>query len=373
MEIPTEKKNQAVDSKSMEYANAEYPVFYRENKRLFILPEPGESGDPFLLAYPMFRESEESYATGEYLTDVLLTTATISTEASEESKIVSHNLFSGDYIVIKNTDADQQEMVTSGVNIVRLSPYVITIGVKWPGNAFSGSLTPITIVDSLSSNEEHFGNWFYDGSLNHKLRVPASTAHIVNLPNTKGVATKVADLYFKRKTNTFEYILDDYTLELLRTYWFSDAGTLVSKDPDDIPTLFVESNIGEENYEVHVFHASDSLRKMSFQRYNFPSILSLGKPPKKLVFEFEIKISGSIGDLPNLIQLSYADSDGGNKIKIKSFTNEDAADWTFYRVEITEGWNDPTAIALESHDYPALRDDITFNFHVRDLKLNIWG
>ena len=40
MEIPPGMKNVAKDTTSLSYASAEYPVFYKENKRLYVLPMP---------------------------------------------------------------------------------------------------------------------------------------------------------------------------------------------------------------------------------------------------------------------------------------------------------------------------------------------
>ena len=59
IEIPASMKNMAVDDTSLNYATPEYPVFYKENGRIYVLPEPEERTlTSFETSVCLFRKGE---------------------------------------------------------------------------------------------------------------------------------------------------------------------------------------------------------------------------------------------------------------------------------------------------------------------------
>ena len=49
--IPIEKRHRAAETDSMEYATAEFPVYYLLNGKIFVLPEPGAGGSVSITAF----------------------------------------------------------------------------------------------------------------------------------------------------------------------------------------------------------------------------------------------------------------------------------------------------------------------------------
>tara|TARA_R100001594_G_scaffold149340_1_gene206850 strand:+ start:332 stop:1186 length:855 start_codon:yes stop_codon:yes gene_type:complete len=208
IEISTEKKNQALDPLSLDYAHYEYPVFYRENKKLYVLPEPENAVDYHEDHVPLFKMSNIEYTEGKFLTDVLLSSSSSSSAMLGNS--VKHNLSSGDIVNINANstelnNSDHGQFSGSNLNIIRVSSKILTIGVEWPGDDLDNN-SDWDSIEVIIPNMEFYGKWYYDATFNYKFQKPVSLAHIVNLPSTKGRATSVENLFYKFKTDTFEYI-----------------------------------------------------------------------------------------------------------------------------------------------------------------------
>ena len=83
-QIPISKRYQAADSDSINYATAEYPVFYVNNKKVHVLPTPGVSDSEEVTSYSQYLGTNDN---------TLLTTSNALSGVS-----------AGDYISITRTD-----------------------------------------------------------------------------------------------------------------------------------------------------------------------------------------------------------------------------------------------------------------------------
>ena len=210
IEIPAEKKNQALDAGSLDFATAEYPAFYRENKRLYVIPGPQESTDPLAGFYPVFMKSSMKFKSGDisrHLTDIIFTTGATVNELQVGLK--GHNLETGDIVSIKFTGGNSGDPNFSGdnLNIIRRNAWVFTVGVEW--------LPDEVLLDETNfvPNEwdtQFIPNWFlqtgyYDPSHDYYVESTLSQAHIVQLPSQFGAKTSVNELHYSYKTNEFIY------------------------------------------------------------------------------------------------------------------------------------------------------------------------
>ena len=224
IEIPASMKNMAVDDTSLNYATPEYPVFYKENGRIYVLPEPEERTlTSFETSVCLFSKGE--IVAGDYSyysTDVTfiknsynLTDAIATNDFSTlESNKVSHNLQTGDYLQILQSEDYYLSIWFStfdsgfgplGVNpspmlVKRIDAHTLRfIGLPWPGittesnwstdaNDYPGYETfTITDLSDESITYHKFAGYrpIYAGSI----------AHIVQKTTTRGHETSEGVYY----------------------------------------------------------------------------------------------------------------------------------------------------------------------------------
>jgi len=191
MEIDAAKKNVAADFGSLEYASSEYPVFYRKNKKLFVLPEPNELSDPLSGYNLLFSKSTPIDEGEDILVNISFTTSGDIENAIDLRQ--PHNLLNGDIISISNNGEDTT-FNAELVNVVRVDEYTVTIGLDWEDPP----------LQAWSTIEESDITYYFYNLLTYKATSPMSIAHTIEPLSFKGRLQASEGLYYKYRADEFK-------------------------------------------------------------------------------------------------------------------------------------------------------------------------
>jgi hypothetical protein len=222
MEIQPAMKNMAKDSISLNYATEEYPIFYREHGKIYVLPEPQELKNTFESSKCLFSESVISDGTSNYsVTDVTFFEDsfifTANTSAEDLSpKLVSHGLQTGDYLEIKQTLSGNDTYFSIPKSyVIRISANTVRfVGHVWNETSIANGLTDDLDNDHLEASDSwHYANTVYQvGSIlgdilyveGYQPRASESIAYIVKPPSTRGEQINIEGDYYNSDSNQVE-------------------------------------------------------------------------------------------------------------------------------------------------------------------------
>lgn len=217
IEIQPVLKNMAKDNTSLNYATEEYPVFYKEHGKIYILPEPQETNNSFESSECLFSKGEITVGTTIYnVTDVTFINSGLNftsntTEEELLNNLVSHNLQTGDYLEIKQN-------LTNGVSLFSIpKSYVIRINANtvrfpsfiWDESVFGNVLVGENSELNINSNWIHSGTVYKNTNLlgyvlyvnNYQPRLSEAIAYIVKPPTTRGQLIASGGDYYNPDSN----------------------------------------------------------------------------------------------------------------------------------------------------------------------------
>ena len=225
IEIQPAMKNMAKDSTSLNYATEEYPVFYKEHGKIYVLPEPEELKNTFETSKCLFSQGVISDGTNNYsVTDVtffddsLIFTANTS-EEDLSANLVSHGLQTGDYLEIKQTisEVDTYFQIPKSY-VIRLSANTVRfVGHIWQEEMIALLLTNDAANSLDGSSPWHYANTVYQvnsmlGDVlyveGYQPRASEAVAYIVKPPSTRGEQVSAEGDYYNSDVNQVETATD---------------------------------------------------------------------------------------------------------------------------------------------------------------------
>jgi len=112
IEIDPAMKNMANDITSLSYATEEYPVFYKENKRLYILPEPSVNNTTIESSYAVFKESDATIEISGQdfpLTDIVFSLVEDPGVNDKLAALTPHGIMTGNIIKLRQAEEGETE------------------------------------------------------------------------------------------------------------------------------------------------------------------------------------------------------------------------------------------------------------------------